>query len=477
MIEKYYSCKLLADVVLNSSLATEGNMQSLDYIAGSNFYGIVAGAIYNDNTIPNEEKKRLLHSNAVSFGDASISDGQDLFYSMPYVYFKEKDNEQAKIMLHHQIVGNAKYDGIQFKQERNGFLNSKGKYIKKVKKNFQLKSAYDRKNRTSDDGKMFGFEAIESGQIFTFTVVYQNESDIGLIEAKLLGDDKFIGKSKTAQYGRVKIASEENINKIPSFNNPTFALVYVESHLCFFDTDGLPTFKPTIDQLGFESGEINWEKSQIRTFVYSPWNGKRQTNTMQRNCIAKGSVFYIEDPKRSENTPRSVGEYINEGLGRILINPVFLENEGDALKIRLEPIKNSEENTIPKSTSNSLLFKRLEYTKQKKQNDIAIAAKVNKILAELEKNKSSLLKISSSQWGAIRAFATKAKNFEDFYKKLFEVNTGYLEKGVAYDRYWSKNDNINKLKKIINNQDLTYIIKLVSEITKKINSKDKNANP
>jgi len=46
MKEQYYTCKLLSDVVLNNKMATEGNMTTLDYIAGSNFLGVVANEIY-----------------------------------------------------------------------------------------------------------------------------------------------------------------------------------------------------------------------------------------------------------------------------------------------------------------------------------------------------------------------------------------------------------------------------------------------
>lgn len=470
MIEKFYTCELLADIVLNSSLATEGNMQSLDYIAGSNFYGIVAAAVYADNGIKSDEKKRLLHSEQVSFGDAMISDGDSVFYSMPFAYYKEKDKSDAPIVLHHQIVDLK--DGIQYKQERSGYLNAYGQLIKKVKKNFQLKSAYDRNNRTSDEGKMFGFEAIEAGQKFIFSVIYQDDSDIKTIENHLLGE-KYIGKSKTAQYGKVKISELKTINSISSFEAKDVALVYAESHLCFFTANGLPTYEPTIQDLGFESGEIIWKKSQIRTFVYSPWNGKRATNTMQRNCIAKGSVFYIQNPQKKTGFPRSVGEYINEGLGRILINPVFLKNNGNKLNISLTEMNLEKKKETTIANSDSILFKRLQLIKNQKQASIAIAQKVNETLAKLKSENNSLLKITSSQWGAIRALANKASNYEDLDKKLFDLQTGYLEKGVAYERYWGKNNNIQKLKTIIKNQELTFIIKLVSEIAKVINAKDK----
>ena len=82
MKEKYFTCKLISDVVLNASLATEGNMETLDYIPGSNFLGIVAAALYPKMEGKEDEVYDLFHSNRVSYGDAVISDdGQSIFYA------------------------------------------------------------------------------------------------------------------------------------------------------------------------------------------------------------------------------------------------------------------------------------------------------------------------------------------------------------------------------------------------------------
>ncbi|MEI6882544.1 MAG: hypothetical protein WCK82_14590, partial [Bacteroidota bacterium] len=70
MTERYYTCTLESDVVLNSKMATEGNMTTLDYISGSNFLGVVANSIYAKHK---EKAYSLLHSGEVSFGDAHIS--------------------------------------------------------------------------------------------------------------------------------------------------------------------------------------------------------------------------------------------------------------------------------------------------------------------------------------------------------------------------------------------------------------------
>ncbi len=78
---QYFKCTLIDDVILMASLATEGNMTSLDYIPGSNFLGMVANEIYNDGTMnPYED----LHTNKVIFSDATLSIGDQKSYPMPF---------------------------------------------------------------------------------------------------------------------------------------------------------------------------------------------------------------------------------------------------------------------------------------------------------------------------------------------------------------------------------------------------------
>ncbi|HAQ36975.1 MAG TPA: hypothetical protein DCQ58_00570, partial [Saprospirales bacterium] len=69
MIIRHYKCTLKTDVVLNASLATEGNMETLDYIPGSNFLGIVANQIYQNYM---DQAVEVLHNGHVSFGDGII---------------------------------------------------------------------------------------------------------------------------------------------------------------------------------------------------------------------------------------------------------------------------------------------------------------------------------------------------------------------------------------------------------------------
>ncbi|MGX7689980.1 hypothetical protein ACWA1C_22615 [Flectobacillus roseus] len=476
MKEQYYICKLLSDVVLNNKMATEGNMTTLDYIAGSNFLGIVANEIYKNHK---EKAYKILHAGEVSFGDAHISlddKGTEVSYAMPFSLFKDK-LDKTKTWVHHLLdthhFDNFREKGIQLKQERSGYLTPSGHLLKSPEKNFALKSAQDRDERRSKDGAMFGFESLKAGQVYVFSVRYHNAEYKEIVEQFLIGN-KRIGKSKTAQYGQVDIQPIANPTLIKTIETPQdYTIVYAESNLCFFNEYGQTTFQPEPKDLGLNGGEICWEKSQIRTYAYSPWNGIRNTPNTQRDCILKGSVFYVKDAVTPEDKINSVGEYQAEGLGRIIYNPEFLkgnESDGDwTFDLFKEPNKpdNKGDNKQPDSKEpepTTDLGKFLNGLKKQKDKDLDISEAVHKAL-KLEASKE-LMKITPSQWGGIRAYAENTKDIVELEKQIFK---DFISHGVALERYWSKGGRTQKFQTIFDDNKqhgTTFFAKFAAEMAK-----------
>lgn len=480
MIEQYYTCKLLSDVVLNNKMATEGNMTTLDYIAGSNFLGIVAGEIYAKHI---DKAYSILHSGEVSFGDAHISlDGTEVSYAIPFALFKDK-LDKTKTWVHHLLdkhhFDNFREKGIQLKQERSGYLTPSGHILKSPAKNFALKSAQDRDERRSKDGAMFGFESLKAGQVYVFSVRYNNPEYQQIVEDFLTGR-KRIGKSKTAQYGQVYIErfkNEQAPKRIDSIPNTDYTIVYAESNLCFFNEFGQTTFQPEPEDLGLSGGKICWKKSQIRTYAYSPWNGIRNTPNTQRDCILKGSVFYVKDAVAPKNEINSVGEYQAEGLGRVVYNPAFLKGNQSTGEWEFELFKEPNkpdskgdnkqpESKEPEPTTD--LGKFLNGLKKQKDKDLAISKAVQ---SELDSTTKGLKEISPSQWGGVRAYATKAKNVEELRADLFE---DFLTHGISAEKYWDKNRNRETLRQIFernltnepNQIFSTFLVKYAAEMAK-----------
>ena len=489
MITKYYICKLESDIVLNSSLNTDGNMSSLDYIPGSNFLGIVASTLYSTNE-NKETSYEILHSKKVSFGDATISKNGLISYPVPFDFVMDKIEKtigEDPIYTHHGITERPKKkksEGLaQLKQLREGYLLSDYSLLTEIEKSFSLKSAQDRDTRTSKDGQMFGFDAIQKGQEFVFSIIYQGEDYINTVEKHLLGL-KRLGKSKNAEFGQVTISKIESLNSTPdTFNTKDFVLVYAQSNLYFTDEFGSSTLQPNVKDLGLD-GEIIWELSQIRSYSYSPWNTIRNTTSTQRHCISKGSVFFVKTSNQPEKSTNQVGGYQAEGLGRIIYNPSFLEcnSKGEILaSINLYSTEKEENKTIePKTKLGLFLKKKLDANTL----ELTISEKVASIIKELKTNKSSLISISSSQWGGIRAYAAKHKNHSTLETELFgsekNKNEGYLTHGVAEEKYWGKNGNLKKFRDIFDkNKEFSktaFVEKFAAEMAKENKRFERNKN-
>lgn len=483
MKEIFYKVTLLSDVVLNSSLATEGNMTTLDYIPGSNFLGIVAGKLYDKKLKEelSEETFSIFHSGKVRFGDATISKDNCISYALPSMFFMDKLSKEIgtdPVYLDYLIdrsnpPSDLNGNRLQLKQQRDGYLLTNGLVIKEIEKSFAIKSAQDRDTRTSKSGAMFGFESLNKGLEFIFSIQFDEESFIDEINQVIEGNHR-LGKSKNAEFGQIHIEKMPTQPKnIDSFENIDSVLVYVQSNLCFLDENGMPTFKPTAEQLGLnKEAEVGWDKSQIRTYSYSPWNFKRNTSNTQRDCILKGSVFYVTGAKITSNT-KTVGIHQAEGFGKVIYNPLFLEGDEKAkCKFSLSKYLNSNnkiESTqkVPSTVLSKYLLRKLDSNRLEKE----ISEAVQKNVYPYSDDITRLKKITSSQWGGIRAYATKTKDFDELLKQLFDKEIGYLTHGVAYEKHWGKNRdlNLNAFQEICNknrHHGTQFVAKFAAEMAK-----------
>ncbi|MBD3843369.1 MAG: hypothetical protein IE909_16105 [Campylobacterales bacterium] len=246
------------------------------------------------------------------------------------------------------------------------------------------------------------------------------------MEQYLLGDKK-LGKSKSSQYGQVDISPIETPKTIETFTpDDNITYIYANSRLALFDNDGNFEATPTIENLGLSGGEIDWEKTYIKTSTYHPYNYKRQTKEYTRVCINKGSVIAI---KNCEGLGSKIGAFVSEGFGDIIINPKFLEQKEPKLT-KYEELKEPQESQNYDKNLISFLN-----AKQKSENSkFEIASDVQDSYIEFLKGE----KISKSQWGQIRSFASTAKNKDDLIVKIEE----YISKGVSKKQWEDKKEKL-----------------------------------
>ncbi len=503
-----FKCTLLSDVILNQKAASEGANNTLDFIPGSNFLGIVA-AKYNDF---GDNAMEVFHSGMVRFGDAHpVCKGHDSIRTLRVpasMYYPKLGKASEVCYIHHEY--DRKKDQVgdgnqpqQLKQCRQGFYafeNSAG-FKAETSTNFALKSAYDREARRSKDRQMFGYEALNKGAEFLFSVEVDTDELADKIREALVGK-RNIGRSRTAQYGLVEIKEYDFKEAQSSSKNADgeIVTVYADGRLIFLDDNGEPTFRPTAKDLGLDSGEIDWKRSQIRTFQYAPWNGKRKTRDADRCGIEKGSVFVVSGCKTQDFKSRYVGVYQNEGFGRVIYNPELLDTADNATngqaKFKLkEGERKAKQPEKPKQITNvkdsDYLLKYVNRAIRAKEEDEYIRKKVNKFVEDNADRFNNGGERFASQWGAIRTIAMQYKTYDEIWKQLFtktEIKykgrgpepAAYLTHGVAKDK-WSKGGRKDLLEKFIEDVnksdkygDITAkaLINLASEMAKICKNKE-----
>ncbi len=471
-----FSCTLLTDVIMSDTSATSGNRHSLDFIPGNNFLGIAASTIYKKEA-ESDKTQLLFHSGKVRFGDAHPSINGVRGVHIPAVFFVPKLKKAGNGHYLHHLLPDELPDDIrkkQLKQCREGFYCFDDRQATKVKvdKGFALKSAYDSEKRRSKDQQLFGYEAMSKGVTLYFDV--EMDDDVAQyaeeIADALLGK-RHMGRSRTAQYGLVEIA-EANFEQLKSRPEAEQGevLVYADGRLIFFDENGLPTLQPTAQQLGFgEKAEVCWQKSQVRTFSYAPWNFKRQAFDSQRCGIEKGSVLVV----KAKSVPKSaayVGCYQQEGFGRVVYNPEILFKVRpecsclSAFDFEKEQQKADDKASEKATDTNLLAF--LRRAKEKEKGVVGIQKAVNEYV---NKHRSDFKgEKFASQWGSIRSIAMVTTGRDELIKRVLK----FLDHGVARQQ-WEDRGRKESLKgamslPVSNLQE--FLVNLASEMAKECKS-------
>ena len=403
MKELIYRVEFLSDIVLPASSNTEGNIEQLDFIAGSNFLGMVA-----QKYDAFENKFDVFHSGKVRFEDATMLHADKPTYKVPLSYFHKKMDTQT--IYNHHLINPSDYE--QLKQLRNGYI-TEDKTLLHVEYNYAQKSAYDNDKRKSKDSTMFGYSSMKKGLVWQFRIKIDegiSAKDEELINSTILNSTR-LGKSKSAQYGLVKITKEDRValNSLKSDINSNEIVLYANSRLSLVDESGNPTYDLKYLFDGLEDDNIVYEKSQIKTSSFTPYNRARQTKDYERVCINKGSVIVLKDIELKD-IPSFVGVYQSEGFGEILVNPSFLAEE----KFSFAKDSDPQESTIKTQPSTNLAMF-LQQRESKKQDRLSV---LNKVDVFIKDNTPLYKNLKSSQWGKIRSICTSGgDNFKDEIRK------------------------------------------------------------
>lgn len=447
------------DCVLSERATTEGGHAGLDYLPGATLLGAAAAKLYRDPEVSKEGAFTLFHSGQVCFGNGlPVSRSGEASWPVPLTWHHAKGvTVENKGRLNGRLIwslgGERNIPGNKQPQQlRAGYVTTSGILVK-PKKSLRMKTAINPETGCAFDAMLFGYDALHAGQTFRARIsVDENVSDHLLNKVKqALCGELLLGRSRSAEYGRVQ-AERNPLSKInQQENNPKHITLWLLSDLAALDNLGQPTLFPKPEWLGLPEGELMIGHSSIRTRRYSPWNNKRGGPDLERQVISQGSVlvFDLKSPLNGTHCMHitgGLGVYREVGLGQVWLNPPLLEKEQPEFS-------NPPEKEAPADPANgnkkSPLIEWLELQQKSGEVDFAIPArglakKYRGLLASACKLKGLDNKTevgpSHSQWGSVLALAKSPA--KDFTVRLFDNGNGPCKPTAPgwQDEHWDEDN-------------------------------------
>ena len=438
-----FRCRLLENLLLTSQVPQNGIYQTLNFIPGRCFRGIVAS----------EGGTAAVKCQDVHFSDAHpayiIENNGDQCYwrtlHIPASMMHPKHRTVGELCyLWHAYDRKKDHKGLggrsrQMKQCRHGYYA----FIDGIAYPVVTLHTYDQKAMVKRQ-RPFGYDSLRSGALFLFEVDVPNEDMADIVRRCIVGI-KRIGRSRSAQYGLVDIQEQPFENSVStetlfSSSEGDVVLVYADSRLVFTNPDnGQCTYTPTAAQLNIPNGEIDWKLTQTRTFCYTPWNSQRHAPESDISGFEKGSVIAVRVKEGwTEPVSRYVGNYNQDGFGRVIYNPDFLmseESESSNGKAQYGITEVIAVERPPKGSNNSSkLIKYIKLMQKREKENNLIYRKVNEFSKDLDEFSSGERKnnnITSQNWLSIRNFVIGFEHVTDLEERI-----SYYFKHMAIQERW-----------------------------------------
>lgn len=447
------SITLLDDCVFSERAATEGLHDTIDRIPGSALLGAVAAQLYAQLTA--DDAYAAFHSGRLRFGDGLPEVDGAIAWPVPMSWHYAKDEKPQRGLfdrqklynfLHVDEIKSEKSQGEeQPKQLRDGYVTTSGLWVK-PSQNYRMKTAISAATGRAADAQLFGYSALQRGQRFMAHIEADSDFDPALFArvTKVLQGQVLLGRSRSAEYGRVRIQpSAASIQLQPGLSEGQTLTLWLISDLAPCDAHGQPTLALDPSALGLPEGsQIKWEKTFTRSRRYSPWNAKRHGFDAERQVLMAGGVLQIELPQGSdakeaaERLSQGIGLYREAGLGRVWVNPPLLATQHPAFDPALQ-VTDSANAPRPDHP----LIRWLEqgeastHDVEDKASKMAVEYRVVIESARLAKGyppEAADFYPSRSQWGGVLE-AARSKRGSDLYASLFGGNGIIKGSGKGWD--------------------------------------------
>lgn len=453
-----YSIKTLSPILFSKESGDRNLTETFDFIPGRVLQGIFAGKyIKSKNLGANAHNdgifKDLFLNDKVFFSNAYIIGKSDeVFYPTPYSIQYEKENKENV------------YD-LLLKQEDSEFLQTKhsGGYcfledsnVKNltIEKSLNFHHGRDKDIGTSKKGIIFNYESIKKGQLFEGYI--SGNTDLLNFIIENFGKEfiAYTGRSKSSQYGKIKIelTSKPEDIEVKLEPNPVTSITFLSDVILINEYGksecSIELFEKYLQEK--ISSEIKIKKSFVKprrvdNYV-SIWKLKKPSEI----CYSAGSCFLTEGMKDSdlekliELEINGIGERKSEGFGRIAFgiqrNEIIKNSISSPDKFYQPEIKIPE---IAKSFVQNAI------------RDIFLREIKTKAIVDANSfNRDNTGKLTKSLIGRLESFIKGSSSIDDFKEKIKALRKNAKDKLLACKM---ENENLYDylLSKIIDTTDVT----------------------
>lgn len=442
----------LSPVVITEKSGDSNMVATKDYIPGTTIHGLIAKLHIKQNNIDNLFYD-LFFSDKISFGNAYPCENEKKYFPTPFSIQKHKLKECVYDLLFEDDSFNE-----QTKSTGNFSLITAPNSIESI----EVKTTINFHNVIDDGvtlkkGGVFNYSAIDKGQTFASSIIGEENALKQILN--LISDDSthFIGRSKTSQYGCVKITKSDIVDyekplDTDERNENTMTLL---SDAIVLNDNGMSEVSNTVMSkiLGVDILESLLKKDTFENYV-NVLKAKRPSV----NIFKAGSCFKLEKlPEKFVDMEKfGLGERRNEGFGRVIFNYQKELDENSEINM-IKPTFHSlpYEDNLPETTE-KILFHTLKSKIRNKLIKEAIeeAEKFNNRESELITN-SLAYRLKGFSEAGIDNFLDNLKSLKDTAKKSLENCSNnnenlcdFLNKSKGY--FYGNEEYTGRIKSIVN---------------------------
>lgn len=316
--------------IFSKRSATEGLHETRLGPTGASILGWVASqGRYGDFDDP----FAVFHGGAVRFGDALpvVAPGLETMPT-PKLFMRPKNATIPDVSIGYpQEQTDSGY--VQYEEVKEPFVSITGAF---------LNPEYEQRLRTATQdgrarqGQLFGYQSIcpNVQEEFECTIEIDpsiSEADVGRLTDCLAQRPIRIGKARSSSYGgeySVSLTADAGVQtQLPAGTSGVVRILLL-SDLAICNEFGTAGSRPDPSLFGLGDAEFLVQDSAARSRRYAPWNSHLGCRDIERHVIEAGSVlaFRLKSPLPSNVAQRqTVGLWREAGLGRVWINPSFLE--------------------------------------------------------------------------------------------------------------------------------------------------------